>query len=182
MKTALIGLVGVLIGILLTEYLRRQSRIEKYSSNVFDERLQVHDRLLRILYRSASLVRETAEDSNVDAEEAQTRVTAAALRLAKYCDSHPLFLNEEITVHCGAAFAGAHDIFESQGEERQRNLEDFNRRIRQATRMIVAESGIDELNKLFGSVTKAKHESDIIRYFRAKSREQIRKDQRIRDE
>jgi hypothetical protein len=48
---------------------------------------------------------------------------------------------------------------------------------RQATRMIIAESGVEELNKLFRSVTKAKHRSGIIRYFQHKQREQIREDQ-----
>lgn len=176
METALIGLVGLLTGILLTEYFRRRSRIEKYSSSVFDKRLEVHDRLLRLLHRSANLVRETVEEPNLDADEGQERVWRAGLELMKYCDRHPLFLNEEITVHCGAAFAGAQDIFECQGEERQRNLEDFDRRIRQAVRMIVAESGIEELNRLFRSLTKAKLESDVISYLRAKSREQLRKD------
>ncbi|MDB6100744.1 MAG: hypothetical protein JWO52_743 [Gammaproteobacteria bacterium] len=43
--------------------------------------------------------------------------------------------------------------------------------------MIIAESGVEELNKLFRSVTKAKHRSNIIRYFQHKQREQIREDQ-----
>ena len=102
---------------------------------------------------------------------------AATLKLMEYCDCHRLFLNEEITVHCGAVFSGAQDVFESVGEERQDSLEEFNRGVRQATRMIIAESGVEELNKLFRSVTKAKHRSGIIRYFQHKQREQIREDQ-----
>jgi len=130
-----------------------------------------------VLQRSATLVRETAEEPNLDTEEAQARVMAATLKLMEYCDCHRLFLNEEITVHCGAVFSGAQDVFESVGEERQDSLEEFNRGVRQATRMIIAESGVEELNKLFRSVTKAKHRSGIIRYFQHKQREQIREDQ-----
>jgi hypothetical protein len=42
MDSALIALIGVLIGILTNEYLRRNNRIEKYSEKLFDKKLEIY--------------------------------------------------------------------------------------------------------------------------------------------
>jgi len=45
MEEAVIGLLGVLLGIGLGEYLRRKRRLENYSSTVFEKRLALYEEL-----------------------------------------------------------------------------------------------------------------------------------------
>jgi hypothetical protein len=180
MESALIALAGVLTGMVLTEYYRRLSRIEKYSSTVFDKRLEIYERFLRLLHSSANKVRDVIEEPSLTEEAAHEQVMAATLKLMHYCDRHPLFIHQEITVHCGAVFTGALDVIEMPPQERPRGLDAFNRGVRQAIRMITAESGVEELNKLFRAITNSDPNSDIVLDFRKKNRQSIAKDARMR--
>lgn len=55
-------------------------------------------------------------------------------------------------------------------DELESLLAKFNREVRNARDMIVAEPGMSETNSLFRSITKAKHESPLIEYLRNKQK------------
>ena len=50
MTQALIGVLGVLVGIFVNELLRRNRRIEDYSTKIFEKRLQVYEELYSKLH------------------------------------------------------------------------------------------------------------------------------------
>ncbi len=170
MTEALIGLAGILIGLLLNEHFRKTNRIENYSSKVFDKRLEIYEKLMLLVHEKSSLVTELIE--NIEVIEEITKDMAheacfkAGLEVMEYCDINQLYINEDITVHIGAAFVGTGDIIDADKESKKVQLKNFKISVLEAKKMIKAESGIEELNDLFKQITKAKHDSPIITYFR----------------
>ena len=174
MTEALIGLAGILIGLFLNEYYRRTNRIENYSSRVFDKRLEIYEELMRLVHEKSSLVVEVIESDELSKEEAHSLCQPAGLDIMEYCDANQLYLNEEITVHIGAAFVGIADIIDSDNNEfKETELQRFRKSIGSAKQMIKAESGVEELNDLFKKITKAKHSSPVIEYFRDRKKNKV---------
>ncbi len=58
MEQALIGLGGLLIGLFISEYFRRRSRVEVYAQGLFQKRLNVYEKL----YSKLVTAREVASD------------------------------------------------------------------------------------------------------------------------
>jgi len=85
----------------------------------------------------------------------------------EYGDEHSFYLNDEVMVHCGATFVGVGDVLDMpKGKKREEKTERFQRMIRDAKKMIRSESGMSEIDRAFRSVTKAKHSSPVIDYYR----------------
>lgn len=167
MTEALIGLIGILIGLLINEHFRRTNRIENYSSRIFDKRLEIYEGLMRLVDEKSSLVSGVVENAKLSKEEAHSICQPAGLEVMEYCDANQLYLNEEITVHIGAAFVGIADIIDSDDDENKKTeIQKFRQSVVNAKQMIKAESGIEELNELFKKITKARHASPVIEYFR----------------
>ncbi len=100
MEEALIGLVGVLLGIGLGEYFRRKSRLENYSTTVFGKRLGLYEQLFEKVSHYCAVATEVLENSRLTKEERHQLVSDAILEVAQFCDAHELYFEEEITVHC----------------------------------------------------------------------------------
>ena len=85
----------------------------------------------------------------------------------EYCDRNSLFLNDEITVHCGATLVGVSDIVTmDEGSERGDQVSRFRSMLRDAKAMVRAESGMTEIDRSFRAVSKASHSSSVIDYYR----------------
>jgi len=69
MVTALIGLMGVLVGVFLDEYFRRRSRIEIYSKGVFERRLSVYEELYKKMESAFLIASDIIEKPNYTQEE-----------------------------------------------------------------------------------------------------------------
>ncbi len=167
MESALIGLAGVLLGIFLNEYFRKKNRIENYSINIFERRLQVYEGLHKKLYEASFLIHESIETDTLTREEKHAVIEKSNLEVMNYMDEHDFYLNEDIIVHCGATLVGMTDIIDIEDEDnRNKELNNFMKNFKLARDMIKKESGVEELNKLFKSITRAEYSSDIIDYFR----------------
>jgi len=165
MESALIGLAGLLIGILLNEYYRRNSRIEKYSVQVFEKRLNIYEKLMSEIKLASSIITELLEDTDHSLDEKKEIAFHAGLKVAQYTDEHQFYLNEDITVHCCMVFVGASDIFEDPINEEL--LSDFRHDIKKSYSMIRTESGVAELDGLFRSITKSAPGGRLIEGYRA---------------
>lgn len=64
---ALIGLVGVPLGIALGEVLRRRQRAEQFAAAIFAKRLEAYDTLLNILHESHGIANEVIHNSKFSA-------------------------------------------------------------------------------------------------------------------
>lgn len=160
MEGALIGLAGLLIGILLNEYYRRNSRIEKYSAQVFEKRLNIYEGLMSEIQLASSIISDLVENQDLSIEEKKNIAFHAGLKIPEYSDKHQFYLDEEITVHCSMAFVGTPDIFEDPINEKE--LKNFRKAIKEAYEMIRIESGVAELDGLFRSITKSSPGGQLI--------------------
>jgi hypothetical protein len=172
METALIGLLGVLLGIVLNEQLRRRNRIENYSTSVFDRRLDLYEELFRRVSKYSEVATEVIENDELTKEQRHELVSAALHEVAGFCDEHELYLNEELTVHCFPILAGVEEIhYIKDKDKRDLEIKGFRDNLLAAKRMIRKEAGIADLDKLYHSITKAKHSSPIIEYYRKRMKE-----------
>lgn len=170
MEQALIGLVGLFIGILLNEYFRRRNRVEAYSSKVFERRLEVYEGLLAAIRKAEAEISSILDNESIPQDERQKMAFVAGLKVMEYMDAHSLYLNDEITVHCGAAFVGVADILDQrEANKHQEMLRHYYEMLRSAKEMVRAESGMKAIDNAFRTVSNAKHSSPVIEYYRSKT-------------
>lgn len=165
MDGALIGLVGLLIGALLNEHYRRKSRIEKYSNQVFEKRINIYEGLMSEIKLASSIINELIESKNIPLDEKKEMAFLAGLKVAEYTDKHQFYLNDEIIAHCCMAFVGTSDIFEDPNNQEMLNC--FRQEVKEAYVMIRVESGIAELDGLFRSITKSSPSGRLVDGYRA---------------
>jgi hypothetical protein len=166
MNQALIGILGVLLGILVNEAIRRHRRIEDYSTRIFEKRLQVYEEL----YSRLDECYEAANDvlsGNHSADQRHQIVSSLVFPLLEFMDKNSLYLNDEIAVHCGGMWMGVDEIPSTQdGAERASQMEAFQKDFADAKEMIKEESGLKQIDKLFRSITKPRYSSRLIEYYR----------------
>ena len=172
MDIALIGLLGVLIGIVLNEQLRRKNRIENYSTIVFEKRLGLYEKLYGLLSIYSEVATEVIENTDLTKEERHSLISEAIFSVAGFCDENDLYLNEEITLHCVPIIMGVEDIQDIEDEdEKKEAIDKYQNNLHLAKRMIRKETGISDIDKLFTSIVKPKHTSPMIEYYKKKKKE-----------
>ncbi|MDD8018997.1 MAG: hypothetical protein PHP42_11530 [Bacteroidota bacterium] len=164
METALIAFLGVIVGALLNEYFRQNSRIEKYSAKIFEKRILIYEELYQKLDESNNIAREVIENPILSKDERDQIWMNAILEIANFTDKHKLYLNEGISVHCIASSMGVEDIFYMDAKEKKKAENHYYSAIQEAKEMISKETGLDALDKYFRSITKYEPRSDIIDY------------------
>ena len=76
-------------------------------------------------------------------------------------------MNEDITMHCTMTMIGVEDIYDiKDDEERKERLQEFYKSYVESKQMIKKEIGLEATDKLFGAISKAKHNSTYISYYR----------------
>jgi xanthosine utilization system XapX-like protein len=99
MGTALIGLLGVLVGISINEWLRRRNRIETYAARVFDKRLEIYEELYQRVSAAQEIANDVIENDGYSHDDRHAMVSAGVHSIAGGCDEHDdMYINEEITV------------------------------------------------------------------------------------
>ena len=127
MTQALIGVLGVLIGILVNEVIRRRRRIEDYSTRIFEKRLQVYEELYSRLHECYEAGNNVLSGDH-SAEERHEIMATLVFPLMEFMDKNSLYLNDEITVHCGGMWMSVDEIPSIQdGAERALQMEAFQR-------------------------------------------------------
>ncbi len=173
MTTALIGFVGILLGIVLNEQLRRRNRIENYSTVVFERRLDLYEELFRRVCHYSEVATEVIENDDLTKEQRHGVVSCALHEVAGFCDEHDLYINDEIALHCMCIIVGIEDVYYIEDEdEKKQEIKHFQNNLLAAKRMIRKETGIADLDKLYRSIIKAKHSSPIIERYHKIMKEQ----------
>ena len=165
MEAALFGLVGLIAGILLNEYFRRRRRIEAFGEKIFDKRLEIYEEFHQKLSGSMEIASDIIENPNYSQEERHEIWSEVMFDIAKFADTNELYLNEDITLHCLTTLMGVEEIYAVEDDaEKQTIVKDLHKKMSSGRQMIRKEIGLHELDKLFKTLTKAKHKSDIIDY------------------
>jgi hypothetical protein len=170
----LIGMLGVVIGTLLNEYLRRSRRVEGYSSDVFRKRLEAYETLMSLIHDGSELARKAIDDPDLSPEERHDLISTAIHPIAQFVDRNVIYIDEELGSHCVALFMGTEDIHDAPQSEKQKLLEDYYKMLQETYRMIREDSGVAQVNKLFRSINRPKITSPVIERIRYLRREQQR--------
>ena len=164
MEKIVVGLLGVLLGILINEYFRRNARIEKYSDKIFEKRLEIYENFSKEISTANSVITELTNAEELSVEDKKEIAFQAGLKVVEYADKYEFYLNEEIAIHCGMVFVATSDIFED-GINKE-SLADFRQGIRDAKLMIRSEAGLSEMDNFFKSVTKSTPGGKLIEGYR----------------
>jgi hypothetical protein len=169
--TGLIGILGVMLGAGLNELLRRNRRLEAYTVDVFDKRLEKYEELMGLLQAAHGVATDVMENPQYSSKQRHNLISAAIWPIVQFTDDNELYIDPEIASHCIAAFMGAEDIYdiEDPHEREERRRETLEMYVN-AKRMIREDSGIAQIDKLFKTMTRPHISSPIIeriRYLRA---------------
>lgn len=169
--TSLIGLVGVILGVLLNEGIRRSRRIETFSPKLFEKRLKKYEQLMALLQAGYKVASDVMSNPAHPKEERHALISEAIHSIARFTDQEELYIDPELGTHCVATFMGAEDVLLIKDpKERVEAEQDVREMYKEAKRMIREDSGIFEIEKLFRSIYKPRITSrviDRIRYLRA---------------
>jgi hypothetical protein len=167
-----IGMLGVIVGTLLNEHLRRGRRAEQYSSIIFSKRLEAYETLLTLIHSGSELADEVITNSTLSAKERHSIVSAAIFPIAKHVDLNALYIDDELGAHCVALFMGTEDIHDAPESERAEHLKDYYEMKKETYRMIIEDSGVAQINKLFRSINRPKLTEPLIERIRELRNEQ----------
>jgi hypothetical protein len=168
----LLGMAGVIVGILLNEFLRRGRRTEQYSPEIFTKRLAVYEGLMARIHTGSDLADEAINDPKLSAKQRHDLVSAAIHSVAEYVDLNTLYIDEELGAHCVAMFMGTEDIHDAPESEKEVLLRNYYQLQKETYRMISEDSGVAQINKLFRSINRPLITSPVIEHMRELRREQ----------
>lgn len=158
----LVAILGVVTGVLLNEFVRRRNRRELYAPKIFEKRLAAYEKLADLIENGSEIAQEVIDNAEFTREQRHALISEAILTIARHTDSHKLYIDEELAVHCTALFMGVEDIYDEKGEKRETLLKNFYDARYEAFRMIAEDSGISEINKLFKIINRPKLSGPII--------------------
>src|SRR2546429_9271242 len=119
-----------------------------------------------------SIATDIIEKTDYSKEQRHAIWSAVVLDVAKFIDDNNLYLNENLIMHCMMALIGVEDIYDIKDPKRKkREIVKFGKACGDAKKMIRRESGLEALDKLFGTISQAKHESDYIAYYEKRKKE-----------
>lgn len=167
MEKALVALVGVLIGILLNEHFRKKSRIETYSQRIFDKRLEVYEGLMVLIQESYNVANEVIENSELSKEDRHAIISGTIAPIAKYTDDNALYLDSYIGAQATALLMGVEDIQDIEDSlEKEAEISRFRADYKATKEIIIADSGVAEVNKHFKAISKSNPNTPIIEYIK----------------
>ena len=167
MEKALIGLLGVLIGILCTEYFRRRNRIEIYSHKIFERRLKIHEDLFSKLKKAHAIIGDMSSKNSLSSNERHEIVSSIILDLCEFCDENDFYIDKYLTAQVATLFMGSEEIADIKDvAERKVEISRINQNYLATRKMIVKESGAHEVFKHFKTISKSSLDSDVIRHLK----------------
>jgi hypothetical protein len=162
----LFGILGVVVGVLCNEYLRRKNRREVFAPKVFERRLGVYEGLAELVQEGGEIADQAIEDASLAPEERHALVSKAVLDVAGYVDRHRLYIDDEVGTHCAAVFMGVEEIHDSKEEVKAQLLQHYYEMRAEAFRMISEDSGIAEINELFKTINRPNISGNFVEYLR----------------
>lgn len=159
--SALIGFAGVVVGLLLSELLRRQRRIEKFSEVYFSKRIEAYEKMYQDFVALTGVFSDLKEING--STEIKMKVWhEQVLDFLAYTDAKALFIDQILTVHLGMTLIGAGGFLEGEKDKSEDDiLRDFKK-----SKLLIRESlGLRNIEKSFRSTAKPKYSSEYIDYF-----------------
>jgi hypothetical protein len=163
--SSFIGLFGVLVGILVNEYFKRKEREALFSGEIFQKKLRVYEELFAKMHKASEVAGEIIRGENLSKEKRHQIWSGVVLDLAGYTDKHKLYINEEISVHCMLTLIGVEDIYDLPKKEKEMEISKFYTGLKEASDLIMEETGLKRLEKFFKKINKPDIKSSYIEAF-----------------
>lgn len=112
---AIISFLGVTLGAVLSEFLRRRNRIESFANPVFEKRLSAYHELFKKVQEANQVADEVITNSSYSQQERTELVSGEILEIARFCDDNAFFIDTDLGAHCTALLMGVEDIYVSEG-------------------------------------------------------------------
>jgi hypothetical protein len=168
------GVVGVLLGVLLNEFVRRKNRRELYAPKIFEKRLAAYENLAELIQNGSKVANEVIENPDLTTEQRHDVIGAVVVSIAKSMDKDLLYIDKEPGAYCAALFMGVENFYAAKEEEKQRLLRNYYGMRTEALRMISEDSGVAEIKKLFRTINRPKIGGPIVGAIRELRRRQHR--------
>lgn len=163
---ALVGILGITLGILVSEILRRKNRREQFAPEIFSKRLTAYEGLFEKIYLGNDIANEIIKSDKLNQTERHHLTSHLIGDIAEHADANMLYLDPDICAHSTALFMGIEDIYSLEGSEKKEMLHHYYDMRKEALRMIKEDSGVAEINVLFTSINKPKLSGPIIERLR----------------
>lgn len=163
---ALVGILGITLGILVSEILRRKNRREQFAPTIFLKRLNAYEELFDKIYLGHHIATEIINSDELDQTKRHDLTSHLISDIAEHADANMLYLDPDICTHSTALFMGIEDIYSLKGSEKKEMLHHYYDMRKEALRMIKEDSGVAEINALFASINKPKLSGPIIERLR----------------
>ena len=172
LTVALVGLVGVPLGIVLGEYLRRRHRAEQFAAAIFEKRLQAYEVLMNILTESHAIAINVIHSTKLSADERHELISSAIAPIMEHTAHNVLYIDEELGAHCVALFMGAEEFHDQPEDEQRESTKRLNQDWIETRRMILEDSGVTKVNQLFRDINRPRINSPFIERVRELKRAQ----------
>ena len=167
-------MLGVVVGSLLNEFLRRRRRVEEYSSVIFEKRLKAYEDLMTLIHRGSDLAQEAIDNGDLSHAERHDLISKVIGPIAEFVDRNSLYINEELGAHCVALFMGVEDVRDAPEATREQLARAYYANRSETFRMIKEDFGLTEINRLFRSVNRPRITSPVIEAIR-----ELRRDKKL---
>ncbi|WP_145146544.1 hypothetical protein [Paenibacillus xylanexedens] len=162
MFPALCGLLGVLLGIIISEYFRRKSRIELFTKEVFLRRLHIFEELYQIILEAEKMSYSLEQEQ--DKETVTKHWSEVVFKTSDYLDTNYIYIHEEVVVQCMTLLIGFEDILFH--EQKVEQVYEFRTKLKETKQLIRSVSGISATEKTIEKVANIKLSTDYINYYR----------------
>lgn len=178
MESELIGLAGVVIGVVLGvglgEYFRRNNRIEVYSQKIFDKRLTIHEELFARFITGNYVISEVMKNTALSEEERANLVSSVIIPICEFMDQNAFYINKYLIAQVATTYIGAEDVLTHENDLDITAARSKVYKSSKATKkMILEESGVTEAFKHFSTISKSKPDSEVIKRIKELERLQV---------
>jgi hypothetical protein len=160
--SSIIGLLGVLLGVCISEYLRRQSRVEKLSETFFSKKIDVYENVsdqFQLLTQLFYKISPTEEKGKNLFDEFYIKT----LPFVDYLESKNLFIDENLSVHLILTLIKAGEFLEGIN---QIDEIDVVNEFKESKLLIRKSLGVNQIEKDLLKVSKSTLSSNNIGQFK----------------
>ena len=158
-----IGLLGIVIGIVLAEFIRRTNRIESLNNQIFNERLKAFIDLYRLMQDTYVDVNEYIDNFKKYDQELWTEMVSNTIfSIVVFTDQNGFLISEQLKLQCCTLYMGLEDIDIKSIDSYRTELQEKHKN---TIMMIQNESGINRINKKLKEIIRFNHKSPVIEYY-----------------
>jgi len=118
---------------------------------------------MALLQSGYGIACEVMENDKLSREERHELISEAIMPIASFVDKHGLYIDKYVAAHMTSAFMGAEDVLDEPDKNERESLVNVIRSsYKTAKEIVLAESGAEEINKHFRSISRSKPTSPVI--------------------